>query len=380
MSPDLRPARTSVLVPLEMPALMSTLRRPFFCFGVGDFDGGVAVFVVEDGLLGDGEDVFVLFEEDFGVGGHVGFEFAAGIVDGDADLEGGDVIFFDAEGGDLGDLALEGLVFEGFDLDAGGLAEIDLADVGLVDFALNVDLGGVADGHDEGGGGTEDEDGADGVADFDVAGEDDAVHGRGDGGVAELLFKLLEGGLGLGDLGLSLAELGAVDADLGDGFVAGVGGGEVFLLRVVEGLLGDDALFGHLEVALVGVLVHGKVGGFGVDLVVLDGGGGGAGVGLGGGELGFLGGYLIEDLLLVELGEDLALFDVVVDVDVEAGDDAGGLGFDLDFGDGLDFAGGDDGAGDVARVRLCRAGRARILWCCRGRLRRCRERLQRQGR
>ena len=74
-------------------------------FGIGDFDGGVAVFVVEDGLFGDGEDVFVFFEEDLGVGGHVGFELAAGVVDGDANFEGGDVVFFDAEGGDLGDFA-----------------------------------------------------------------------------------------------------------------------------------------------------------------------------------------------------------------------------------------------------------------------------------
>ncbi len=99
-------------------------------------------------------------------------------------------------------------------------------------------------------------------------------------------------------------------------------------------------------------LVHGQVGGFGVDLVVLDGGGGGAGVGLSGGELGLLRGDLIENLLLVELGEDLALPDAVVDVDVEAGDDAGGFGFDLDLGDGLDLAGGDDGAGDVGELGL----------------------------
>ncbi len=57
------------------------------------------------------------------------------------------------------------------------------------------------------------------------------------------------------------------------------------------------------------MLVHGKVGGFGVDLVVLDGGCGGAGVGFGGGELGLLGVYLGEDLELIELGEDLALLD-----------------------------------------------------------------------
>ncbi len=84
----------------------------------------------------------MLFEEDFGVGGHVGFELAAGVVDGDADLEGGDVVFFDAEGSDLGDFAEEGLVLEGLYLDAGGLAHVDLADVGFVDLALYVDLGG----------------------------------------------------------------------------------------------------------------------------------------------------------------------------------------------------------------------------------------------
>ena len=67
------------------------------------------------------------------------------------------------------------------------------------------------------------------------------------------------------------------------------------------------------------MLVHGQVGGFGVDLVVCDGGVGGAGVGFGGGELGLLRGDLVEDLLLVELGEDLALVDVGVDVDVEVG-------------------------------------------------------------
>jgi hypothetical protein len=34
-SPWLRPVRTSVWVPLEMPALMETLRRPFFCLASG---------------------------------------------------------------------------------------------------------------------------------------------------------------------------------------------------------------------------------------------------------------------------------------------------------------------------------------------------------
>ncbi len=124
-----------------------------FAVGVGHPYGGVAVLVVEDGLLGDGEGVFVLLEDDFGVGGHVGFELAAGIVDGDLDLEGGDVVLFYAEGSDLGEAAGEGAVGKALDLDAGGLAEVDLGDVGLVYFAFDVDLVGVAEGHDEGGGG-----------------------------------------------------------------------------------------------------------------------------------------------------------------------------------------------------------------------------------
>ena len=41
-----------------------------------------------------------------------------------------------------------------------------------------------------------------------------------------------------------------------------------------------------------------------------------------------------------------------VDVGVELGDDAGRLAFDLDLEDGLDLAGGDDGAGDVAALDL----------------------------
>ena len=155
---------------------------------------------------------------------------------------------------------------------------------------------------------------------------------------------------------MCLTEFGAVDGDLGDGAVAGVGGGEVLLLGVVEGLLGDYAVLRHLEVAVVGVLVHGEVGGFCADLVVFDGGFCSLGVGFGGEELGLLGIDLGEDLDLVQLGEDLALFDGLVDVGLEVGDDAGGLGFDLYLGDGLDFAGGDDGAGDVAAFGLAELG------------------------
>lgn len=328
----------------------------FFLLGCGHFDGGVAVLVVDDCLFRYGKDVFVLFENDLSVGGHVGFEFSAGVVDGDADLKGGDVVFFYAKRGDAGDFAEEGFIFERLDLDAGGLAEIDLANVGLVDLALNVDLADVADGHDEGCSRAEDENGGDCVAFFHVAGEDDSVHGRGDGGVGELLFELLERGFGLCDLRFGLMELGGIDGDLGDGFIAGVYGEEVLLLSVVEGLVGDDPVLGHLQGAGVGVLVHGQVWSFCVDLVVLNGSGGGVGVGLSSGELSLLRSDLSEDLHLIELGEELSCFYVVVDVGVEIGDDSGGLGFDLNLGDGLDFACGNDGAGDIAELSLRELG------------------------
>jgi len=323
---------------------------------VGDHDGGVAILIVDDGLFGDGEYILVLFEDDFGVCGHVGFEFAAGVVDGDLDFEGGDVVFFDAEGSDLGDLTDEGLAGEALDLNAGGLAHVYLADVGLVDLALDVDLVGVAEGHDEGGGGAEDEDGADGVAHLYVAGENYAVDGRDDGGVAELLFQLLERGLGLENLGFSLALLGGVYFDLGESFVADVDGGEVLLLRVVESLLGDYAVFRHLEGAVVAVLEVGEIGGLGGYFVELDRGFGGVSGSFGGGELGLLGGYLIEDFLLVELSENLALVDGLVDVGGEAGDDAAGFGFDLDLRDGPDLAGSDHGTGDVSGFDLAELG------------------------
>lgn len=79
-------------------------------------------------------------------------------------------------------------------------------------------------------------------------------------------------------------------------------------------------------------------------------------IGFGCGELGFLGGYLVEDFLLVELGKDLPLLDLGVDVSVEAGDDSGSLGFDLNFGDGLDFTSGDHGSGNIAEFGLSELG------------------------
>src|SRR5205823_4156229 len=97
-----------------------------------------------------------------------------------------------AHGRDLGDFALERFVLEGFDFDARRLAEINLADIALVHFAFYVNLFGIAHGHDERGIRADLQDGTHGVADLNRAREDETIHRRGDGRVAQLLFELLE--------------------------------------------------------------------------------------------------------------------------------------------------------------------------------------------
>src|SRR4051812_42809760 len=214
---------------------------------VHDLDGSFLVFVVDDGAFGDHQDVLVLFEDDLRVRRHGSLEFAGGVVDGDTHFERGDVVFLHAHGRDLGDLAVEGLVFERLHLDARRLADVDLADIRLVHFALHVDLVRVAFGHDESGGGAEDKDGADCVTDLDIARQDDAVDGSDDGGVAQVLLLGLEPGAGLIDLGLVHRKLGLGDALLVDGEL-------VVALRVVECGRRNHAFFRHLLGALVRTL------------------------------------------------------------------------------------------------------------------------------
>jgi len=104
----------------------------------------------------------------------------------------------------------------------------------------------------------------------------------------------------------------------------------------------------------------GEIRGFGGYLVELDSGGGGTGAGFSGGQLSFLGGDLVQDFLLVELGENFALVDRLVDVGIEAGDDAAGLGLHLHLGDGPHLAGCDHGAGDVAGFDLGELGGVKL--------------------
>src|SRR3981189_50204 len=47
--------------------------------GVGDLDGGFALFVINQRRFRDHQNILLFFQHDFGIGAHVGFEFAAGI-------------------------------------------------------------------------------------------------------------------------------------------------------------------------------------------------------------------------------------------------------------------------------------------------------------
>ena len=94
----------------------------------------------------------------------------------------------------------------------------------------------------------------------------------------------------------------------------------------------------HLEVAVQSGLVHGQVRSRGVHLVLVDIRFVGGYIGLCCGQLRLLSGHLRHNLLLIELGQLLALMDLVVDVHIELFHNARGLAFDLNLGDGLDLA------------------------------------------
>ena len=139
----------------------------------------------------------MLIQNDLCICRHVGLQLAPRIVDGDAHLEGGHVVLFHAQRRDFGYLAVEDAVAEALHLDARRLRHVDVRDVGLVHLALHINLVDVALGHHQRGRGTQHQDGADRVADLHIAGENHSVHRRHDGRVAQLLFELLQTGLGL---------------------------------------------------------------------------------------------------------------------------------------------------------------------------------------
>src|SRR6267378_2522033 len=62
--------------------------------GVRDLNGALSFFVVNQRGFRDHQNVFLLFEEDFSIGAHVGFQLAPRIRNRDAHFESGDVVLF----------------------------------------------------------------------------------------------------------------------------------------------------------------------------------------------------------------------------------------------------------------------------------------------
>jgi hypothetical protein len=191
----------------------------------------------------------------------------------------------------FGDLPPERLIGVGVDGEHHGLAHLHLPDVGLVDVGLHLHLGQVlGDGEQRG----RRERGGDRLADVVLAGHHLAVDRRVDLGVAEVGLRLLQGRLGLGEPGerAVIGRLGGVEVGLRD--QAGVGQP---LLAVV-----GDLGVGHLDL---------RLGDVGLALV-----------------------HRLLERRGIELGEELPLLHLAVEVGVELGDDAGDLAADLDRGDG----------------------------------------------
>ena len=324
---------------------------------VGELDEGGLLVVVGHGGFRDDQGVRALLEDHLGVGRHVGLQLLSGVLDRHLDLEGGDVVLLDADRRDLRDLAGEHLVAEALGGDAGRHAEAHEADVGLVDLAAHEHLLDVAQRHHQGGVGAEVEDRRHRAADFEVAGEHRAADRRLDGRVGQLLFGALGGRLGLRHLGAGLLDLRLADQQLRLRGALAVHRLVVVGARLVERLLRDELLVRERDRPVVHRLGEGHVGGLGFDLVL-------ARLGLGGGERrpGRLevGAGLAQpcgQVLLVELGQDLAGLDAVIHVHRQPLDDAVGLRLDLDLGDRLDLAGGDHRSGHRAELHRRQARR-----------------------
>jgi len=163
--------------------------------------------------------------------------------------------------------------------------------------------------------------GRDGLADEGDAVDHDAVDRRVDRAAGEVDFGGIDGGLLDQHLGLRLGELGFGLIKLG------------LETRFCSRSLRERSVSSADEVEI----------------------GGGVGEsGLGGAEAGLVGGG-------VELGQDLALFDGGVVVDVDFDDQARNLAGDVDRGDGLKATGGGDDLLDVAAGDFC-GGRTRGLF------------------
>ena len=290
----------------------------------------------------------MFFQDDFRVGGHFGLQFAARILDRYADFERGDVILLHTHRRDLCDLAIKRFVFERLDFDARSLAQIHLADVALVDFALHVYLAGVAQRHDQRCRRSQYQNRAHRITHFNIAREHDAIDRGDDIGVAELFFELLQIRLILRHHRLRLRNLCLQHGDLGLGDVLLVQRQFVGALRILQSRSRNHAILRHADVALVSPLQQRHIRTFRVHLGPLE-------VSLGALQIGFrrfqcrarlL--HLRLDFDLVELGQQLALLHAVAIIDVQPLHDAACLRLHFNLGDGRDLAGRHNTLGQVA--------------------------------
>src|SRR5262245_52537262 len=325
----------------------------FAAFGLArrrNFNRGVALLVVNHGAFRDEQRALVFFQDNLGVGGHIGAQQIARVVDGDFDLERHYVVLIHAERRNLRDLAVEYPVLERLDFDPRRLVEFDYADVGLVNLAAHVDLADVAEHHHQRRRRAHIQDRRDRRPDLDVAREDHSADRRADGRVIQLLFCAVYGGLRLGDLGLGLRDFRLAHAELRAGDVLAVQRQFVRAARVVVRLLRQHALLqqplGAFEIAFG----EWDVGAFGFYFVLFK-------LGLGGFQVGFRAdqrGFGFADargrVFLVEFGQRLSRRDDVAHLNLQLFDDAVGLRFDFDLGDRLDAARGDDRTRDVAAL------------------------------
>ena len=176
----------------------------------------------------------MLFQNDFRVGRHLGFQLAAGVVNGDSHLKSRHIVFLHAHRRDPRDLTLEGLIFKRFHLDARRLSQVHLADIALVNFALYVNFTRISQRHNQRSRRTQHENGAHGIAHFHIPREHDSINRRLDIGVAELLLELLQVGSILRYRSFRLRHLGPQNYQLRFRDVLLVEGHFVIFLGIVQ--------------------------------------------------------------------------------------------------------------------------------------------------
>ena len=252
------------------------------------------------------------------VGRHAGAQLAVRVRHRDDHRVGDDVLGDGGVQAHLRDLAAELLVGIGVDVEARHLADLDLPDVRLVDVGLHLHLGQVLGDGEQG---RRREGGGDRLADVVLAGHHLAVDRRVDLGVAQVGLRLVQGRLRQRERGARavVGRLGGVEVGLRDQ----PGVGQPLLAAV------GDLVVGHVHLGL--------------------------------GHVGLLLLHLLEERRRVELGQELPLLHLAVEVGVELGNDAGDLAADLHRDDGGDRARGAHRHGDVAAVdRLGAVGLAAV--------------------